>query len=190
MNAETIRLQLTGDRPLLMHSGRLADPLDPIVRNLSRITAKRMKTIADHEEIARVEWYGGLWLTNGRPCIPPEALEASFIAAARSRRKGKQASAGLLVDGPAMLDYDGPKDPDELWSDAKFRLRHGVRVNNARTMRTRPMFDNWSAKLVAAFLPTLLNRAEVIEIFQIAGFQEGLGDWRPRHGRFTVEELD
>lgn len=55
MNVETIRIRLTGDRPLLMHSGRLADPLDEIARNLGKVTGKRMKTAADHEEIARVE---------------------------------------------------------------------------------------------------------------------------------------
>jgi hypothetical protein len=190
MNAETIHLLFTGNRPLLMHSGRLADPLDPIVRDLSKITAKRMKTIADHEQIARIEWYGGLWLLDGCPCIPPEAVEASFVDAARSRRKGKQASAGMLVDGPALLDYDGPKDPNELWKDENFRFRHGVRVNNSRTMRTRPRFMNWSVKITATFLPTMLNRTEVIELFQVAGFQEGLGDWRPKFGKFTVEALD
>jgi hypothetical protein len=190
MNAETIHLKFTGDRPLLMHSGRLSDPLDPIVHELSKITGKRMKTRADHEEIARIEWYGGLWLSNGRPCIPPEAIEGAFITAARSRRKGKQACAGLLVEGPALLDYDGPKVPDELWKDESFRLRHGVRVNNARTMRTRPRFANWSAKVTTTFLPTLLNRAEVIEIFHIAGFLVGIGDWRPKYGKFAVQSLD
>ena len=189
MNAETIHLKFTGDRPLLMHSGRLADPLDPIVNDLAKVTAKRMKTCADHEEIARIEWYGGLWLSDGRPCIPPEALEATFIAAARSRKKGKQACAGLLVDGPALLDYEGPKDPDELWKDKRFRLRHGVRVNKARMMRTRPLFGNWSAMFVTTFLPTLLNRAEVIEIFRVAGFLQGIGDWRPKYGKFAVEVL-
>jgi hypothetical protein len=190
MNAETIHLKLVGERPLLMHSGRLADPLEPIVNDLAKVTAKRMKTRADHEEIARIEWYGGLWLSNGLPCLPPEAIEGTFIAAARSRKKGKQACAGLLVEGPALLDYEGSTDPDELWKDENFRLRHGVRVKNARTMRTRALFKKWRAHVTVTFLPTLLNRAEVIEIFRVAGFQEGLGDWRPKFGKFTVEVLE
>src|SRR5882757_911382 len=70
MSAERIRLRLEGTRPLLMHSGRLADPLDPAALDLAHITAKRPKTRADLEEISRREWYGGLWLHGGRPCIP------------------------------------------------------------------------------------------------------------------------
>ena len=190
MNAETIKVRLIGDRPLLMHSGRLADPLDEISGNLAKITGKRAKTRADHEEIARIEWYGGLWLSKDLPCIPAEAIEASFINGARAKKKAKQARAGLMVTGPALVDYDGPRQLDELWKDPAFRLRHSVRVSNARTMRTRPRFNAWSADVVATFLPTMLDRTEVIEIFQIAGFQEGLGDWRPKYGRFSVELIN
>ncbi len=68
-----------------MHCGRLADPLDPITEDLSRLTSKRMKTEADHEEIGKVEWFGSLWLHDGTPCIPAEALMATFVAAAKTR---------------------------------------------------------------------------------------------------------
>lgn len=190
MNAETIKVRLIGDRPLLMHRGGLADPLDDIAGDLAKITAKRSKTRADHEEIARIEWHGSLWLSESRPCIPAEAVEASFINAARARKKGKQARAGLMVMGPCLLDYDGPRQLDKLWKDPAFRFRHAVRIGNARTMRTRPRFNAWRADVVATFLPTMLDRAETLEIFKIAGFQEGLGDWRPKYGRFSVEFLE
>lgn len=190
MNVDTLKLRLTGDRPLLMHSGRLADPLDEINRNLAKMTGKRMKTAADHEEIARIEWYGSLWLTGGHPCIPPEAIEASFIAAARARKKSKQARAGMMVVGPALLDYDGPRDLDELWKEPAFQLRRAVRVGNARPIRTRPHFPNWRAEAVVTFVPTLLDRIDMLDLFAIAGAQEGIGDWRPKYGRYTVEAVN
>lgn len=189
MNVETLKLRLTSDRPLLMHSGRLADPLDEITRNLSKMTSKRMKTAADHEEIARIEWYGGLWLSGGQPCIPPEAIEASFIAAARARKRSKQARAGLMVMGPSLLDYEGPRDLDELWKDPAFQLRRAVRVGNARTIRTRPHFTTWRAETAVTFVPTLLDRGDIMDLFAVAGAQEGIGDWRPKYGRFTVEAV-
>lgn len=190
MSLETIKVRLNGRRPLLMHSGRLSDPLDPIARDLAKITGKRLKTAADHEEIARIEWFGGLWLSEGQPCIPSEAIEASFIAAARARRKARQARAGVMVKAPCPLDYDGPRDPHELWKDRAFQLRRSVRINNARTIRTRPHFPTWRAEATVNFLPSLLDRAEVLEIFEIAGAQEGIGDWRPKYGTFTVELID
>jgi hypothetical protein len=190
MTAETISLRLIGDRPLLMHAGHLADPLNPIATNLQKITRKRDKTQADHEEISRLEWFGGLWLTGDHPCIPGEALEAAFISAARTQKKGKQAAAGLLVESDALLVYDGPDDIHVLWENLNFRYRTGVRINNSRTMRTRAQFPTWSVEFTATFLPTLLNRSEVIEIFRIAGFRIGLGDWRPKFGKFKVDQLE
>ncbi len=190
MSVNTIKVRLNGCRPLLMHSGRLSDPLDPIARDLAKITGKRLKTAADHEEVARIEWFGGLWLSEGQPCIPSEAIEASFIAAARARRKARQARAGIMVKVPCLLEYDGPRDPHELWKDRTFQLRRSVRVHNARTIRTRPHFPTWRTEVTVNFLPSLLDRAEVLEIFEIAGAQEGIGDWRPKYGTFTVELID
>ncbi|OSJ08871.1 hypothetical protein BST63_27380 [Bradyrhizobium canariense] len=183
-------MRLTGLRPLLMHSGRLCDPLDPVVRDLARLTSKRLKTVADHQEIARVEWFGGLWLDGGIPCIPAEALEATFLSGARMQRRGPQAAAGLQVEGPARLFYDGPNDVDELWSHERFRLRVPVRVGTARTMRTRARFDTWNVEFTASFLPSLLSKSLIAEIFTVAGYARGLGDWRPKFGRFQAERLD
>ena len=190
MKAQSIRLRLFGTRRLIMHSGRLADPLDPITKELARLTSKRAKTEADHEEIARVEWNGGLWLDGGRPCIPLTALTATFVQAAKSRRRTMQAEAGLIVDHNAVLRHEGPQDLDELWQDKRFRLREGVNVHGARTMRTRPVFNDWSVEFTVQYLPTLLDRDEVFETYQIAGFTRGLGDWRPQNGTFEAEIID
>jgi hypothetical protein len=189
-HSEYVSLRLTGVRPLLMHSSRLCDPLDPIVRDLARITGKRLKTTADHQEIARIEWFGGLWLDDGLPCIPGEAIEATFVGGARMQRRGLQASAGIQVDGPARLFYDGPEDIDELWEQPRFRLRVPVRVGNARTMRTRARFDTWSVEFTASYLPSLLSKASIVEIFATSGFARGLGDWRPKFGRYEAECID
>lgn len=190
MNAESIRIRLVGTRRLIMHSGRLADPLDPISKELARLTSKKMKTASDHEEIARVEWNGSLWLHEGQPCIPAEALMGTFVEAAKSRRRTMQAEAGLVVDQNALLEYAGPRDVDRLWENESFRLRVGVNVHGARTMRTRPMFDDWSVEFTAHYLPSLLDRDEVFETYVMAGFTRGLGDWRPQNGRYTVEIVE
>lgn len=188
MEAEKITMRLTGTRPLLMHSSRLADPLDPIRARLTKVTSKRAKTLADHLEISRIEWHGGLWIFEGRPCIPAEALLSTFKSAARARNKGQEATAGIQIGRPAILEYDGPRDLDELGADERFVFRTTVRVGRARTIRTRARFDNWAVEFDAMYLPTLLNRTEVIDTFMTAGFTRGLGDWRPTFGTYLAEE--
>jgi hypothetical protein len=190
MDVESIRLRLIGTKRLLMHNGRLADPLDPITKDLTRLTLKRPRTEADHFEISRVEWFGGLWLNDGKPCIPCEALMATFVQAAKIRRKSSEAKVGLIVEDHAALIYDGPTDMDELWKDKSFRLRTGVKLRGARTMRTRPCFENWSVEFTAYFFPSLFDRQSVIDLYVVAGFMKGLGDWRPQHGNFSVQVIE
>ena len=187
MSADTINLTFVGMTPLLMHAGRLADPLDEIAIELAAITSKRPKTQSDYKRIAELEWGGCLWLHGGKPCIPPEAIEKAFVDGAKTRNKGKVARAALSATQPAMLNYDGPSDVSELRNDLNFRLRAMVRVRDARTIRTRPRFPKWSANVSVSFLPSLLNRAQVIEYFHIAGAL-GIGDWRPRYGKFILQE--
>jgi hypothetical protein len=189
MNAEKIRLRFTGTRPLLMHSSRLSDPLDAVTKRLARLTAKRPKTESDHIEIGRIEWYGGLWLHNGLPCIPADALQSAFKSVAKTEKRGQQAAAGILVEAPAILKYDGPSDIDELWLDERFSLRVPARVGRARTIRTRARFADWSVEFDLWFLPTLVNRESVLTTYATAGFLFGLGDWRPNHGTFLAEEI-
>jgi hypothetical protein len=52
-----------------------------------------------------------------------------------------------------------------------------------RTVRTRPCFPQRSAQVAATFLPSMVDRAELVEFFKLAG-PHGIGDYRPEFGRF------
>lgn len=188
MSVDRIALRLIGVGPMLMHSSRLADPLDPTTKAISAITSKKAKTDADHQRIAELEWHGSLWLFNGKPCLPPHTLKRVFVDGARLRRKGPTAKAAFRADGPAILEYDGPATLPELWADERFRYRDIVRVHDALTVRTRPCFPDWKADVKATYLPSMINRTEILEYFSISGCY-GLGDYRPEFGRFLVEEI-
>jgi hypothetical protein len=189
MAYSSLRFQITGVSPLVMHNSRLSNPLDGVSRQIKSISAKRRKTEADFEEIARLEWFGSLYLSKGEPCLPGEMLEACITRGAMANKRGKQAKAGMLCLGAFPLQYDGPRDPVELWKGEEFRLVAGVRVGNARVMRTRPIFREWAAEIEVRYNPALLNAEEVHQFLAAAGELEGLGDWRPRFGRFEVAQL-
>ena len=107
---KSMTLRMTGVAPLIMHSSRLADPLDPASVELAGLTRKRAKTRADHELIAQHEWYACLWLDDGCPCIPAEVVEATFVAAAKTQRAAPVARAGLICPSNVPLLHDGPED--------------------------------------------------------------------------------
>ena len=189
MAYETLRFRIIGACPILFHNGRLADPLDPHSLRIAAIAAKRKKTQADHLALAELEFLGGLYLSGGRPCLPGEMVESALVRGAALERRGPKARAGLVVPDDPPLLYDGPDDPRELWAREEFRLRVGVRVSTSRIMRTRPMFRVWAAELRIDYLPGLLDPKDVASFLRAAGEQVGLGDWRPRFGRFRVEDL-
>lgn len=188
MSTERIAIRLVGVGPMLMHSSRLADPLDPTVKAIASITSKSKKTEADYARIAELEWHGGLWLSEGRPCLPPHCIKAVLVDGAKKRKKGRIAKAAFVADGPSIIEHDGPKTLTELWADQRFRHREVVRVRDSLTLRTRPCFPRWNAHVTASFLTSMINRSEIIEFFKIAG-PYGLGDYRPEFGRFLVEEI-
>jgi hypothetical protein len=183
---QTLSFRITGVSPFLMHNGQLVDPLNPHSQSIAEVTRKRKKTDADHWEMARREFYGGLYLSGGEPCIPAEMVEAALIKGAMKEKRGPSAKAGLLVENNACLEYDGPREPKAIWQDERFRLRVAAKVGQAKVMRTRPRFDGWAADIVVKFLPSLLNSKEVKGFLVTAGEQIGIGDWRPRFGRFEV----
>ena len=187
--SEKLRFEIRGISPLIMHNGRLADPNDSYSRAIKEISSKRAKTEADYEEMARLEWMGALYLEHGEPCIPGYVLEAALIGrggAARKQKMGKQAAAGLYVTANFPLEYDGPRNPKDLWLLEDFRFRTTVRVLQARIMRMRPIFSDWGAIVTIEVEPDLVDVVAANLWMSIAGRESGLMDWRPKFGRFQV----
>ncbi|MEM9420872.1 MAG: hypothetical protein AAGA25_17755 [Planctomycetota bacterium] len=186
---QTLNYKIIGTAPLLTHNGQLADPLNPFAKEMKKISGKRAKVEADFEQLARLEWRGSLYMSEGRPALPGEMIEATIVGGAKKQRKGKVARAAVFCDHPVFLDYDGPKDPDEMWADPKYRYTCGVRVQQSRVMRTRPIFRKWSAKVELAVLDEEVEADDVTRFFADAGRYVGLGDYRPKFGRFRVERV-
>ena len=181
------RVSIRGLTPLIMHSGRLADPCDPATIALARLTGKRKKTIDDHKAISECEWRGGMYVDDGgRPCLPGEVIEAALVEGAKKFKLGKVAKGGIIVYGDFALEFDGPKTVDALWSHGGFLKRAGVKVGMARVIRSRPIFSGWSCSFDVQWDPELLrDEDQVMEIVASAG-QSGICEWRPKFGRFEV----
>lgn len=185
---------------LVVHNERLADPLDSITRAIGGISKKRAKTVADHEEIARLEWYGGLYTTapvefvgddivvpdGAVPTIPAWNLLRCLQDGAKRHKRGADVLRGIhpLVEH-ATLEYEGPTDPTELWLTGEFALRKTVGVQRARTMRTRPIFHPWKATLAIEVDPVVFDIDTLASLWDDAGRYAGIGEMRPVYGRFA-----
>jgi hypothetical protein len=188
MSRKKSKYRLTGIAPLLLHNGQLADPLNNFSKEIKKISGKRKKTDADLEQMAELEFKGSLYVDeDGEPILPSEGIEAIVRSGARKSKEGKLVEAGLFCVSNVKLEYDGPKDVDELWKDKKFVSRVPVKIGASKIMRTRPIFHNWACTLEVSFNDEVCNEEQVFGWFKVAGEQCGAFDWRPKHGRFEVE---
>ena len=186
---QAVTYRLISEAPLLMHNGQTADPTNKWSKSLKQISGKRLKTDADYEEMARIEFLAALYLDKDGPILPPNMIDAMLVAGAKKSKEGQVAKSGCFCLNVARLNYTGPRTADEMWADESFRFSAIVRVGMARVSRTRPIFREWSADVRLHVEPSLVNIARVDEWFNVAGTQIGLGDWRPQYGRFTVARL-
>ena len=190
MKIQKIKYRLTSESPLLMHNGLLADPLSKWSKELKKITSKRQKVDSDIVEMARLEFYGSLYVDEKEnPIIPSELIEASIINGAKAEKLGKLFKSSVFVNGHSLMEYDGPKSPDKLWEDENFRLVVGVKIGQARIMRTRPKFNKWKCITEVSFIDESVQEEMIDRAIIKAGILVGIGDWRPKFGRFSVEKL-
>jgi hypothetical protein len=183
---QSLTFRIASASPFLMHNGQLSDPLSEASQSLAEVHAKKKKTENDHKEMSRREYLGGLYMDENGPCIPAEMLEAMIIGGAKKDKMGQQAKAAIIVENHASLEYDGPRDPKELWESGKFVYRTSARVGMSRVQRTRPRFKTWEAEFEVRVNADLVNPKKVKDFIVTAGEQIGIGDWRPKFGRFLV----
>jgi hypothetical protein len=191
---KTLSAKWMGIRPLVMHNGLMADPTNPYTKRIKEIISKGSKklTESDYEERDRIEWEAGLyWDEKDGPVIPSDNIERCIQLGAQKSRIGKDVAAAVFCCEPqAKLEYDGPRNMDKMFADPRFTLRKGVAIQKSRIIRLRPMIPTgWSISFSLEFDDSILNEKNLVKAMQDAGALIGLGDWRPKFGRFTVQTI-
>lgn len=183
------RITITGTMGLLMHNGRLVNPLDPMTKELSRLNKKQKKTEEDYQAIARAEFLASLY-TDGDigPYIPSDNIWRCLYDGAKKSKRGPRVKEGVLITTMVNpLQYSGPREASSLWDDENFRHFAPARVSTSRVMRCRPFFSSWSVEADGIIDTGVLELDDLKQIADTAGQLIGLGDWRPKYGRFTAD---
>lgn len=185
---DKIDVEVRGTVPLLMHSPAGINPFHPLSREASKYSGKRKKTDEDIIELLRIKWLQGLYYDNSVGVyLPADYFQAAMRDAAKSKRKGKDVGKGIFIE-PAMIKliYDGPQDIKDLVNDERFRDVRVGRIQNKGVQICRPRFNQWKAKFSVLFDPKIWNKTDVLDVLSLAGQYLGVGDYRPRYGRFEV----
>lgn len=193
---EQLNLHFTGDAPLLMHRPVLVNPLDERKKEIAKYTSKRTKTEDDYKIIARLEWEAGMYYDPEiGPYIPGVNVETCLRDSGKISKLGTAITRGVIVPTDKLpLLYDGPRgngsDLQELW-DANLKDYRVVGNQQNSVMRCRPCFKPnsaaWELDVPIYVEPSIIDPDEVISVAKRAGLMIGLGDYRPRFGRFSVK---
>jgi hypothetical protein len=185
MGQEILKVRFTGATPLLMHSDKLVNPLSPLKKEFSTVSSKRKKTDEDYLEMARLEWFAGMYHDEAcGPYLPGLCIKAMLIRAATKTKAGPKVKTGVVVmSDKAPLQYDGPRDVDGMWaSGEEYVDSRSVVVSRARVMRCRPKFKRWSVDVEVMYDSAVIDRDELLQIMETGGNLIGLGDYRLEKG--------
>jgi hypothetical protein len=191
-------IRLTGTSPLVLHNNILADPLHEAKRAMDKLTSKRKKTDADHEEIRRLEFIASLYMDHRGPIMPMANCRKMLIEGGKKDRNGKQFESGLLMVADAFIEHDGPQrkpdatdDEHELYMSrlyGKFGWSTIVGNQKNKIVRTRPKFDEWAFEFQIELIEDLLDEPTVRMALQKAERGVGIGDGRSiGFGRFKAK---
>jgi len=179
-------INLTGITPLLMHSTRGVNPLDPDAQTLKKLTSKRKKTEEDLYEIMRLEYKLNAYYNDEIGFyIPAEVIEGCIREGGKANKNGKNIQLALrVVEELVPLKHDGSNNIDELYKDNNFKDVRYVTVQRGKIIRTRPRFNRWWLSFTIEVNSDILAQEDLITALDQAGTRAGIGDYRIRYGKF------
>jgi hypothetical protein len=198
---QTLKIKWTGYRPLLMHSSAMIDPDNASVREIKKLEVAMKKLKKDdydgrekyRRQIERLEWEGSLYWDGSQMFVPGENIHACIVEGARKAKVGKRAEAAILPpeDVPVISSAKPGTTLDDLYTRKEFSLRKPVRIpprTGARIMKVRPIIPTgWELQFEIDYDEEQLPKDDLITAMEDAGSLVGIGDWRPKFGRFKVE---
>lgn len=187
----TVETTIEGVSPLLQHRYPLPD-LATVGKAGKKSTGEK-----DYSQ----EWREYLYVTSAGEIYQPSShIEGAMVKAAVSFKvKGKRGksykdlfSANVFVDPTEILH--GIKEPKELDGDADKSLYLDLRpvvISRQRVPRIRPAFKpGWKLSFTINVIDDEVSSEIVNDVLILAGKTVGIGDYRPKFGRFMVTRFE
>lgn len=167
MSERIFEVEIRGTAPLLMN------------RFTDESGSKKTKKIYDDQEEAEKRLYLD---ENGKLYQPGEHIERALQLASKNFKYGGRKSYYDFVRSAVFVQ---PEKVIHIIQDWKIDKRPVV-IQKRRIMRCRPLLKNWQLKFQLHVIDENIDAEVLKEILEYAGRFIGLGDNRPRYGRFKV----
>lgn len=193
-----ITVTLTGTAPLLMKSLAIMNTNDPRVQEHKELVEagknRKVRTSVQEDRLRYLEFELAMyWDQDLGPYLPSWNIVRSIQEGAKAYKFGQKVLSGLFLDAPegVPLQYTGPRDVAGLYN-AGFLDERPVNSNpssgkgGSMVVKVRPRFNQWQATFTATLFETVFDLDQFIASAEMAG-RKGIGDYRDRFGKFSVE---
>jgi hypothetical protein len=179
LDIQQIRIRLVGDTPLICH--RWSEKAKKQILNKQMGTADAGKAHKDPDADYRESLYP---LPGGGYGFPAIAFKNAAVTACTSLGKAitkVAARQAFHVMGELVPIEGEPRMREDM-------VRVGM---GTADIRFRGEFPEWSATITVRFNARVLSAEQIVNLFNIAGFAVGIGEWRSekdgQYGLFHVE---
>ncbi len=188
LQRQTVTIKLIGDSPLICHKWSEKAKKEMLDKQMKKATQGR-----EAKDPLR-DYADSLYWLSPRPSeLTPSNIQAGSFGfptvAFKAAAVRAATDAGLkMTDARRAFHING--------ENAKIVGTPSMREDMVRVgmgtadIRYRGQFENWSIELTVNFNATAMSVEQIINLFEIAGFGVGIGEWRPEksgsNGRFHV----
>lgn len=175
LDVRTIRITLVGDAPLICHAWSEKAKKEMLAKQMGEATAGREPKDPDREY--RESLYP---LAGGGYGFPAVAFKNAAVTACTSLGKSitkVAARQALHVNGEYVKIVGAPTPRQDM-------VKVGM---GTADIRFRGEFREWSCVLEVRYNARVLTEEQVVNLFNVAGFAVGVGEWRPeRDGQYGL----
>ncbi len=176
LDIREMELSLVGDSPLISHAW--SDKAKKMMLAKQKKEAKPGREIRNPQKDYEDSIY---YMEDGKTtAFPSVAFKAAAVGACRFVKgdiKMTEARGAFHVQGERVPIEGKPEMREDM-----VRLSTGV-----ADIRYRAEFKEWSCTLLIKYNAAALSPAQIINLFNIAGFGVGVGEWRPeRNGSYGM----
>jgi hypothetical protein len=169
---------VVGDSPLIMHAW--SEKAKAMIRDKQQKKAAKGREVRNPEAECKDALHT---MPDGSPGFPSVAFKSAAVDACSTL-----AGITKVVTRMAFHVIGDMVPIKGDWAMREDMVRVGM---GAADLRYRPEFKEWSADIRIRYNPLVLSAEQIVNLFNLAGFGGGVGEWRPQrdgsNGMFHVD---
>lgn len=171
-NLQIIEVPIVGTTPLIVHAWSEKAKKEMLDKQMKK--AKGPKEAKNPEQQYRDSLYV---MEGGGYGFPAVAFKAAAVRAAKMVE-------GLTMTDARQMFHVLADDGDLIRINGEPRMREDmVRLQGTTSdIRFRGEFPEWSATLRIRYLASAISAEQLVNLFELAGFSVGVGEWRTEKG--------